>query len=186
MSTVLAQPRTVRQIDIVPTLSLLLQVPIPFSNVGKVIPEVAIMGIREPHSSGRSALAWMMHANVVQVMRFLAVYSAENYDELASMHAAAEGRYVACMALHTAAHHREDMTGMHCDATTTSSSSSSSEDCACCAPVIALFDALLVDVQAWAEREWTAFDEPMMVHPKRHLGPDPAPTLFITRHKHKR
>ena len=36
----LVYPRLVQQIDLVPTLSLLLQVPIPYSSIGKIIPEV--------------------------------------------------------------------------------------------------------------------------------------------------
>ena len=36
----LLHPRLVQQIDLVPTLSLLLNVPIPYSSIGKIIPEV--------------------------------------------------------------------------------------------------------------------------------------------------
>ena len=33
------------QVDLVPTLALLLGLPIPFSNLGKVIPEALVMGL---------------------------------------------------------------------------------------------------------------------------------------------
>jgi hypothetical protein len=39
----LSYPRLIQQIDLVPTLSLLLNIPIPYSSIGKIIPELFFM-----------------------------------------------------------------------------------------------------------------------------------------------
>lgn len=39
----LSYPRLIQQIDLVPTLSLLLKIPIPYSSIGKIIPELFFM-----------------------------------------------------------------------------------------------------------------------------------------------
>lgn len=54
--------RLIRQLDIVPSLSLMLGLPIPYSNLGKVIPELFI---------GKGELDLALHWNVLQVSKYL-------------------------------------------------------------------------------------------------------------------
>ncbi|KZT41886.1 alkaline phosphatase-like protein [Sistotremastrum suecicum HHB10207 ss-3] len=63
--------RSVQQIDIVPTLSLLLGLPIPFNNLGAVIPELFIRTDEAP-----DLLATALHLNGEQVHRYLEAYRA--------------------------------------------------------------------------------------------------------------
>lgn len=59
-------PRVVQQVSLVPTLSLLMGVPIPFSNIGSVIPE--LFGTKELNA---------LQVNVQQVHRYLSLYNKE-------------------------------------------------------------------------------------------------------------
>ncbi len=63
---------TVYQVDLVPTFSLLLGVPIPFSNLGKIIKSVWGAAPTQGLSSG--SLLRYVDANVDQVMNYLDVY----------------------------------------------------------------------------------------------------------------
>ncbi|XP_023334554.1 GPI ethanolamine phosphate transferase 3 [Eurytemora carolleeae] len=83
-----AEASTVSQIDLVPTLSLLLGVPVPFSNLGALIDELLIptMLIKESGSGSHSRLTSFsqedlikfrmsyMKANVHQVYKYLTAY----------------------------------------------------------------------------------------------------------------
>ncbi|KAG1752505.1 uncharacterized protein EDB91DRAFT_1195396 [Suillus paluster] len=60
--------RYVQQIDLVPTISLLLGLPIPFNNLGSVIPELFN---RDPDGS---SLQKAMELNAAQIMRYLDTY----------------------------------------------------------------------------------------------------------------
>jgi len=60
--------RYVQQIDLVPTISLLLGLPIPFNNLGSVIPELF------NRDSGGSSLQNAMELNAAQIMRYLSAY----------------------------------------------------------------------------------------------------------------
>ncbi|KAF8907063.1 alkaline-phosphatase-like protein [Gymnopilus junonius] len=60
--------RSIQQIDILPTMSLLLGVPIPFNNLGTVIPELFWRGNRI------QTLRKVLEANTVQIMRYLDTY----------------------------------------------------------------------------------------------------------------
>ncbi|KAG8895790.1 mannose-ethanolamine phosphotransferase gpi13, partial [Tulasnella sp. 417] len=64
--------RAIQQIDIVPTISLLLGLPIPFNNLGMVIPEVFL----RQSSSHKSVLDEAMQLNVDQIQAYLAAYRA--------------------------------------------------------------------------------------------------------------
>lgn len=64
--------RAIQQIDIVPTVSLLLGLPIPFNNLGMVIPEVFLR-----HSvSNKLILDQAMQLNADQIQAYLAAYRA--------------------------------------------------------------------------------------------------------------
>ena len=65
----LAQPRMVSQVDLVPTLSLLLGVPVPYSSLGGLIPELLRTGA-VPDAPLLDALL----VNALQVMRYLRSY----------------------------------------------------------------------------------------------------------------
>ena len=60
--------RSIQQIDILPTISLLLGVPIPFNNLGTVIPELFWRG------SQRQTLRKALEINTAQVMAYLNAY----------------------------------------------------------------------------------------------------------------
>jgi len=65
--------RTVNQIDLVPTISFLLGLPIPYANLGGVIPSLL-----PPHTKAEKIMpiiAAMLALNAAQVWRYLAVYS---------------------------------------------------------------------------------------------------------------
>lgn len=59
--------RSVQQVDLVPSLSLLLGLPIPFNNLGTVIPELFTGGDGQRHRQA-------MELNAVQIARYLDVY----------------------------------------------------------------------------------------------------------------
>uniref|UniRef100_A0A8C0NI56 Phosphatidylinositol glycan anchor biosynthesis class O n=1 Tax=Canis lupus familiaris TaxID=9615 RepID=A0A8C0NI56_CANLF len=70
------EPEIVPQISLVPTLALLLGLPIPFGNIGEVMAELfAEAEDSQPHSSAL-AQASALHLNAQQVSRFLHTYSA--------------------------------------------------------------------------------------------------------------
>ncbi|KAF6327864.1 phosphatidylinositol glycan anchor biosynthesis class O [Rhinolophus ferrumequinum] len=74
------EPKVVPQISLVPTLALLLGLPIPFGNIGEVIAELfSEVEDTQPHSSAL-AQATALHLNAQQVSRFLHTYSAAAQD----------------------------------------------------------------------------------------------------------
>ncbi|XP_004392297.1 PREDICTED: GPI ethanolamine phosphate transferase 3 isoform X3 [Odobenus rosmarus divergens] len=74
------EPEIVPQISLVPTLALLLGLPIPFGNIGEVMAE--LFSEVEDSQSHSSALAQAsaLHLNAQQVSRFLHTYSAAAQD----------------------------------------------------------------------------------------------------------
>uniref|UniRef100_M3Y004 GPI ethanolamine phosphate transferase 3, catalytic subunit n=1 Tax=Mustela putorius furo TaxID=9669 RepID=M3Y004_MUSPF len=74
------EPEIVPQISLVPTLALLLGLPIPFGNIGEVMAELfSEVEDAQPHSSAL-AQASALHLNAQQVSRFLHAYSAASQD----------------------------------------------------------------------------------------------------------
>eukprot|EP00069_Balaena_mysticetus_P008342 bmy_19678T0 len=74
------EPKVIPQISLVPTLALLLGLPIPFGNIGEVIAEVfSEVEDSQPHSS-TLAQASALHLNAQQVSRFLHTYSTAAQD----------------------------------------------------------------------------------------------------------
>ncbi|XP_011379758.1 GPI ethanolamine phosphate transferase 3 [Pteropus vampyrus] len=74
------EPEVIPQVSLVPTLALLLGLPIPFGNIGEVIVELfAEVEDSQPHSSAL-AQASALHLNAQQVSRFLHTYSAATQD----------------------------------------------------------------------------------------------------------
>ncbi|XP_006898615.1 PREDICTED: GPI ethanolamine phosphate transferase 3 [Elephantulus edwardii] len=79
-STMPEEPEVVPQVSLVPTLALLLGLPIPFGNIGEVITELfSGSNNSQPHSSAL-AQASALHLNAQQVSRFLHTYSAVTQD----------------------------------------------------------------------------------------------------------
>ncbi|XP_045418863.1 GPI ethanolamine phosphate transferase 3 isoform X3 [Lemur catta] len=74
------EPEVIPQVSLVPTLALLLGLPIPFGNTGEVMAEL-FSGSEDsqPHSSAL-AQATALHLNAQQVSRFLHTYSAATQD----------------------------------------------------------------------------------------------------------
>ncbi|XP_058927641.1 GPI ethanolamine phosphate transferase 3 isoform X1 [Kogia breviceps] len=74
------EPEVIPQISLVPTLALLLGLPIPFGNIGEVIAEVfSEVEDSQPHSA-TLAQASALHLNAQQVSRFLHTYSTAAQD----------------------------------------------------------------------------------------------------------
>ncbi|XP_069482908.1 GPI ethanolamine phosphate transferase 3 [Ambystoma mexicanum] len=94
------KPEAVPQVNLVPTLALLLGIPIPFSNIGMVMADLfSSYGDEDFSPSYAQALAY--HINSQQVSRFLDSYSqaaedlpAEKLRHLRELFAAAEEDYV--------------------------------------------------------------------------------------------
>ncbi|XP_074851980.1 GPI ethanolamine phosphate transferase 3, catalytic subunit isoform X2 [Carettochelys insculpta] len=89
------EPDTVPQVNLVPTLALLLGVPIPYSNIGEVMAEL-FSGDGNPASAALQQLS-AYHVNARQVDRFLHSYSlaaqdlpAERLRQLQELFSAAE------------------------------------------------------------------------------------------------
>lgn len=74
-SEALKQPRKVHQIDLVPTLSYLLGVSIPYSSLGKVIPEVILM-------EKDANLLHVIRENALQVRRYLFQYYSQSEESV--------------------------------------------------------------------------------------------------------
>ncbi|XP_047381601.1 GPI ethanolamine phosphate transferase 3 isoform X4 [Sciurus carolinensis] len=74
------EPEVIPQVSLVPTLALLLGLPIPFGNIGEVIAELFSGGKdSQPHFSAL-VQASALHLNAQQVSRFLHTYSAATQD----------------------------------------------------------------------------------------------------------
>ncbi|XP_062938099.1 GPI ethanolamine phosphate transferase 3 isoform X3 [Cynocephalus volans] len=79
-STPPQEPEVIPQISLVPTLALLLGLPIPFANIGEVMAELFSEGEdSQPHSSSL-AQASALYLNAQQVSRFLCTYSDATQD----------------------------------------------------------------------------------------------------------
>uniref|UniRef100_A0A2K5PM57 GPI ethanolamine phosphate transferase 3, catalytic subunit n=1 Tax=Cebus imitator TaxID=2715852 RepID=A0A2K5PM57_CEBIM len=75
-STPPEEPEVIPQVSLVPTLALLLGLPIPFGNIGEVMAEVFSGGEDSQPLSSALAQASALHLNAQQVSRFLRTYSA--------------------------------------------------------------------------------------------------------------
>ncbi|XP_040819158.1 GPI ethanolamine phosphate transferase 3 isoform X1 [Ochotona curzoniae] len=74
------EPEVIPQISLVPTLALLLGLPIPFGNIGEVMAELFSGGKDAQPLSSALAQASALHINAQQVSRFLHTYSAATQD----------------------------------------------------------------------------------------------------------
>ncbi|XP_004677813.1 PREDICTED: GPI ethanolamine phosphate transferase 3 [Condylura cristata] len=74
------EPEVVPQINLVPTLALLLGLPIPFGNIGEVITELFSKVEDSQLHSSALAQASALHLNAQQVSRFLHTYSTVAQD----------------------------------------------------------------------------------------------------------
>ncbi|XP_041094331.1 GPI ethanolamine phosphate transferase 3-like isoform X3 [Polyodon spathula] len=75
-----ALQEVVPQIDLVPTLAQLLGIPIPYSNIGKVMVELFALGSPEDGSAQERRQAEALWINANQVNRYLDTYSLANKD----------------------------------------------------------------------------------------------------------
>ncbi|PWN90071.1 hypothetical protein FA10DRAFT_219955, partial [Acaromyces ingoldii] len=71
--------RSVAQIDLVPTMSLLMGLPIPFNNLGTVIPEVFLQQAVDA-AQAKNRLLRALRVNAIQIHRYLNAYAAESRD----------------------------------------------------------------------------------------------------------
>ncbi|NP_001085798.1 phosphatidylinositol glycan anchor biosynthesis class O L homeolog [Xenopus laevis] len=69
------EPGPVPQVDLVPTLSLLLGLPIPYSNLGAIMPDLFSWPEKESRVSAALTQASAFHINALQLDRFLHSYS---------------------------------------------------------------------------------------------------------------
>ncbi len=94
--------RSIQQIDILPSIALLLGLPIPFNNLGSIIPELFMRSSSSSTPSSRvSILDEVVRLNAKQVLSYLRAYAAtgEMKDTLSTLEAAyaeaelLEGKY---------------------------------------------------------------------------------------------
>lgn len=136
--------RTVSQIDLVPTLALLLGLPIPFQNLGALIPELAWGAKPRVGSTPGTSLRWLVDAhriNADQVLTYLERYSAISPRELPSSHLA-------------------ELRQLHTRATQDADSSSSNDDNEKALLSYALF---LRTSLLYLRRIWARFDVLLMI-----------------------
>ncbi|XP_069865456.1 GPI ethanolamine phosphate transferase 3 isoform X3 [Dipodomys merriami] len=79
-STPPEEPEVIPQISLVPTLALLLGIPIPFGNIGEVMTELFSGGKDSQPYASALAQASALYLNAQQVSRFLSAYSAAAQD----------------------------------------------------------------------------------------------------------
>ncbi|XP_012882117.1 PREDICTED: GPI ethanolamine phosphate transferase 3 isoform X3 [Dipodomys ordii] len=79
-STPPEEPVVIPQISLVPTLALLLGIPIPFGNIGEVMTELFSGGKDSQPYASALAQASALYLNAQQVSRFLSAYSAAAQD----------------------------------------------------------------------------------------------------------
>ncbi len=97
----------VKQVDIVPTLSVLLGLPIPFGNLGRLMPDLLYSTEHGSHSSDTSAsshLTALLHGlrqNAAQVMRFITAYETTSSDFSASAVGALQSQVARAQQLET-------------------------------------------------------------------------------------
>jgi phosphatidylinositol glycan class O len=178
-------PRTVAQVDLLPTLSLLLGVPIPFENLGKVIPEIFHYSDKQSHSNSGSNLltkgkqehtvtcddvsrlyhlSKALRLNALQQLRYMQVYS-----ETASAISIEEFKPVIDRALkeHDRATSRM-RTMCSADGTKTGTGTSTKDEEAlktilnCYVLSNRLFSQFMDDIYHGCRRQWTQFDIPQM------------------------
>ncbi|XP_078530797.1 GPI ethanolamine phosphate transferase 3, catalytic subunit isoform X1 [Lissotriton helveticus] len=95
------EPEAVPQVNLVPTLALLLGVPIPYSNIGGVMADLFSWSYEDFNLSPSYTQALAYHINAQQVDRFLDSYSqaaedlsSEKLKHLSEMFAAAKKQYL--------------------------------------------------------------------------------------------
>mmetsp|Transcript_22168 Transcript_22168/g.52119 ORF Transcript_22168/g.52119 Transcript_22168/m.52119 type:complete len:953 (-) Transcript_22168:185-3043(-) len=135
--------QSIHQIDLVPTIAVLLGLPIPYANLGGVVP--SLLGL-ESVSETAAALA----LNAAQVWRYFAVYSLNanklpNLPELEGQLTDAVNVYKEAIALQQQ-HQKESNDG------------SVVEDSTLFYKACGLFKVFLVDAAALGHRVWTRFD----------------------------
>ncbi|XP_027259081.1 GPI ethanolamine phosphate transferase 3 isoform X1 [Cricetulus griseus] len=74
------EPEVIPQVSLVPTLALLLGLPIPFGNIGEVMAELFSGGSDSHPQASALAQVSALHINAQQVSRFLHTYSAATQD----------------------------------------------------------------------------------------------------------
>ncbi|XP_048224702.1 GPI ethanolamine phosphate transferase 3 isoform X4 [Perognathus longimembris pacificus] len=79
-STPPEEPEVIPQVSLVPTLALLLGIPIPFGNIGEVMAELFSGGKDSQPYASALAQASALYLNAQQVSRFLSAYSAVTQD----------------------------------------------------------------------------------------------------------
>ncbi|KAJ3399859.1 mannose-ethanolamine phosphotransferase gpi13 [Chytriomyces hyalinus] len=106
--------RTMPQIDLVPTLSALLGVPIPFGNLGSIVPELFFVPLQDAQTgsvikTGEENLLSVTRSNAVQVHNYLSEYSNQrmaadfSLEHLTVMFQEAEASYAVFTARRAAA-----------------------------------------------------------------------------------
>lgn len=77
---IMKNPRIISQIDLIPTISILLGIPIPFSSIGMVIPELLQDNAYHYNNSSSKLLLESLQVNSIQVMKYLNIYFSPTYD----------------------------------------------------------------------------------------------------------
>ncbi|KAJ1976405.1 mannose-ethanolamine phosphotransferase gpi13 [Dimargaris verticillata] len=81
--------RSITQTDLVPTLSLLLGLPIPFNNLGMAIPELFLHSL--PHDASAGTAPWSAYLELLRVMRLNGYQILRYIDTYARLHPSTAG-----------------------------------------------------------------------------------------------
>ena len=139
------QPRLVRQIDLVPTLSLLMGIPIPFSNMGKIIPEF--------FDNGTHLLTAFL-LNSMQVINYIMVYFGSSIDKVLYEYGDTNEMDVSLIQY---CYNQKNETTSNCLMNSLVNKFKGSQDNVKNSEYL-LFDTLLTSYQSFGRKKWTEFD----------------------------
>jgi len=143
--SLIKQPRLVRQIDLVPTLSLLLGIPIPFSSMGKIIPEFFDHG---------NHLLTAFLLNSMQVINYLLIYFGSSIDKVLYEYGDTNGMYVSLIQY---CYNEKNETTSNCLINSLVNKFKDNQDNVKNNEYL-LFDTLLTNYQSFGRKKWTEFD----------------------------
>uniref|UniRef100_A0A8C4WWZ3 Phosphatidylinositol glycan anchor biosynthesis, class O n=2 Tax=Eptatretus burgeri TaxID=7764 RepID=A0A8C4WWZ3_EPTBU len=145
-----SEPRRLYQVDLVPSLTLLLGLPIPYSNLGAVIPELfGWQGFQAMPTNPQEYLRPLeaLHLNALQVSRFVTTYAAQHREFSAEILLKLNQTLLEAQALY-----RSTLSAIG------SWNSTSEANVA-----IAAYQRYLYNVRKMCEAGWASFNIPMMV-----------------------
>lgn len=142
---------SIHQIDLVPTISLLLGLPIPFANIGSLVPSLLpLQTSRSAETPPTAQIATALAFNAAQVWEYFTTYSSETY----ALPVQAMTELRALLDSATAKHKSASLPP----------SSQGSEDSMDYRQACALYKVFLTEATKLGKRLWTTFDVTGMIY----------------------